>query len=169
MKTLLSHQLENGRPVTESLNAIHVDAEGNKYSIPLRLESSGTQRLLSLLPMLFELANPNNGEAGQKVYVVNELGRCFSRYVNQLPYRGFSNSCNADQIPESNCCSLRMIFCLWNKASCIAMRCMLHSVESLVVPSSFVLMNAKTYALDKDLINSYFEGRFGGIPILSMK
>lgn len=39
------------------------------------VESSGTQRLMGLLPMLFDLSGAN-GSTGSKVFVVDELDRC---------------------------------------------------------------------------------------------
>lgn len=47
------------------------------------VESSGTQRLMGLLPMLFDLSGAN-GSAGSKVFVVDELDRCLHAMTPNL-------------------------------------------------------------------------------------
>lgn len=162
---LVMVRLENGRPVAETLNAIHEDTEGNQYSIPLPLESSGTQRLLGLLPMLFNLVNPSNGEAGQKVYVVDELDRCFHTMLTSYLIEHFSDSCNADtrkQLLFTTHDLLLMDQSLMRRDEMYVAQRRIDGCSELIGLNEY-----KDIRFDKDLIKSYLEGRFGGIPMFS--
>lgn len=157
--------LENGRPVAEALNAIHADAGGNEHSIPLLFESSGTQRLLGLLPMLFELVNPSNDEVGQKVYVVDELDRCFHTMLTSYLIEHFSDSCNADtrkQLLFTTHDLLLMDQSLMRRDEMYVAQRRIDGCSELIGLNEY-----KDIRFDKDLIKSYLEGRFGGIPMFS--
>ena len=83
-----------GRPVVERLRTLHKDASGQGHSFPLSMESSGTQRLMGLLPMLFDIVNPD-GPRGEKVYVVDTA---LKRYMPNYDKRLSPKIINASQL-----------------------------------------------------------------------
>ena len=60
------------------------------------MELSGSLRPMGLLPMLFDLVNPD-GTRGEKVYLVDELDRCFHTMLTSRLIEDFLAGCNASR------------------------------------------------------------------------
>lgn len=156
-------RMENGQSVVELFNTLHMGPDGQKYPLPISMESSGTQRLMGLLPMLFDLVNPAGG-AGEKVYVVDELDRCLHTMLTKRLIEVFTASCGPDtrkQLLFTTHDLLLMDQSLMRRDEMFISQRGVDGSSELVGLSEY-----KDIRYDKDLIRSYLDGRFGGIPML---
>lgn len=150
-------------PVAERLRTVHVGPDGAEHSFALSAESSGTQRLMGLLPMLFGLVNAD-GSAGEKVYVVDELDRCLHTMLTKRLIEDFVSGCNAatrKQLLFTTHDLLLMDQSFMRRDEMYVSQRGTDGVSELVG-----LVEFEGLRFDKDLIRSYLDGRFGGIPML---
>ena len=154
---------EGDRPVAERLRTVHIGPDGEEHSFALSMESSGTQRLMGLLPMLFDLASPD-GNAGEKVYVVDELDRCLHTMLTKRLVEDFTAGCDAKtrkQLLFTTHDLLLMDQSVMRRDEMYIAQRGADGCSELVGLAEF-----KGIRFDKDLIRSYLDGRFGGIPML---
>lgn len=153
-----------GHIEAEKIKALHQGADGAMRAFNLSLESSGTQRLLGLLPMLFDLVG-SKGEAGSKVYIVDELDRCFHTMLTARLIEDFTATCGAGtrkQLLFTTHDLLLMDQRLMRRDEMFIAQRGADGRSELVGLSEF-----EGIRFDKDLVRSYLDGRFGGIPMLS--
>lgn len=156
-------RLVNGMPDVRKLSTVHVGADGVEHRFSLSMESSGTQRLMVLLPMLFDLAEKD--EQGEpKVYVADELDRCLHTMLTRSLLENFLATCNAStrkQILFTTHDLLLMDQSLMRRDEMYISQRDKNGESELVGLSEF-----EGIRFDKDLIRSYLNGRFGGIPMV---
>ena len=139
----------------------HRNSEGKLVPFPLSLESSGSRRLVELMPMLFDLLG--GFEGSEKVYVVDELDRCLHSMLTSKLVEGFLRTCG----PKSR----RQL--LFTTQDLLLMdQSVLRRDEMFVAErdargrSSLVRLDEyEGLRADLDLLKSYLEGRFGGVPM----
>lgn len=154
---------EGARAVAERLRTVHVGADGEEHSFPLSSESSGTQRLMGLLPMLFDLVG-SDGTVGEKVYVVDELDRCLRTMLTKLLVEDFAKTCDGGtrkQLLFTAYDLLLMDQSLMRRDEMYISQRGIDSCSELIGLAEF-----EGIRFDRDLIHSYLDGRFGGIPML---
>lgn len=154
---------EGGQPVAELLYTLHEGPDGVKYPFSLSMESSGTQRLMGLLPMLFDLVGPEDC-AGEKVYVVDELDRCLHTMLTMRLISDFTASCGSatrKQLLFTTHDLLLMNQSFMRRDEMFIAQRGTDGCSELVALSEY-----KDIRYDKDLIRSYLDGRFGGIPMI---
>ena len=66
---------DSQKVVRRNLKMLHPLPEGDEFELPLREESDGTQRLLELLPALYQFGVERNDYAGDVTFVIDELDR----------------------------------------------------------------------------------------------
>ena len=81
---------DGDEPTFQKVQLAHTSTNGGEVAFDLSEESMGTQRLVKLLPMFFELASP---ESDPKIYVVDELDRSFHTALTQKLLTLFLDSC----------------------------------------------------------------------------
>lgn len=150
-------------PAVRRLRSYHRSADGKLVAFNLNDESSGSKRLLGLLPMLFDLQS-TTGAHGSRVYVVDELDRCFHTMLTQRLIQLFLDTCDSDTHKQ-------MIFTthdlLLMDQEILRRDEMYLTERDSEGKSELVGLNEfKGLRSDKDLIRSYLDGRFGGIPML---
>ena len=151
------------RPDVQRLRTLHCGPDGEVHSFGLSVESSGTQRLMGLLPMLFDLSG-ESGSSGSKVFVVDELDRCFHTMLTSRLIEDFLATCGPDkrkQLLFTTHDLLLMDQSLMRRDEMYITQRGSDGRSQLVALSDF-----EGIRFDKDLIKSYLEGRFGGIPML---
>ena len=151
------------RPDVQRLRTLHCGPDGEVHSFGLSAESSGTQRLMGLLPMLFDLSG-ESGSSGSKVFVVDELDRCFHTMLTSRLIEDFLATCGPDkrkQLLFTTHDLLLMDQSLMRRDEMYITQRGSDGRSQLVALSDF-----EGIRFDKDLIKSYLEGRFGGIPML---
>lgn len=161
---MLTVRSAGGRPEVQRLRTVHVGLDGREHVFSLGMESSGTQRLMGLLPMLFDLSGPG-GDAGPKVYVVDELDRCMHTMLTMRLISDFLASCGPDtrkQLMFTTHDLLLMDQSVMRRDEMYIAQRGTDGCSELVGLAEF-----KDIRFDKDLIRSYLDGRFGGIPMLS--
>jgi AAA15 family ATPase/GTPase len=153
----------DGRPRAYRLGTVHAGPDGKARRFSLAMESSGTQRIMGLLPMLFELSGPG-GAAGSKVYVVDELDRCLHTMLTKQLIEDFTSSCGPatrKQLLFTTHDLLLMDQSLMRRDEMYIAQRGTDGCSELVGLAEF-----DGIRFDKDLIRSYLDGRFGGIPML---
>ncbi|MDO5117230.1 MAG: AAA family ATPase [Eggerthellaceae bacterium] len=153
----------NGKPEIQRLSTVHVGPDGAEHSFSLAMESSGTQRLMVLLPMLFDLSG-SGGQVGSKVYVVDELDRCLHTMLTKRLLEDFLDTCGPDtrkQMLFTTHDLLLMDQSLMRRDEMYISQRDANGCSELIGLSEF-----EGIRFDKDLIRSYLDGRFGGIPML---
>lgn len=156
----------DGRPRAQRIRTLHEGPDGKRHSLVLAMESSGTQRLMGLLPMLFELSG-EGGATRPKVYVVDELDRCLHTMLTTRLIEDFLGTCGESSRKQ-------LLFTthdlLLMDQSLMRRDEMYIAQRDLAGRSELVgLAEYKDIRYDKDLIRSYLEGRFGGIPMLGRR
>lgn len=160
---LVTVHKDGARTVIERLRTVHLGPDGKKHTFPLSRESSGTQRLMGLLPMLFDLVNPDCSAAA-RVYVVDELDRCLHTMLTKRLIQDFAAGCNADtrkQLMFTTHDLLLMDQSLMRRDEMYIAQRGADGCSELVGLAEF-----DGIRFDKDLVRSYLDGRFGGIPML---
>lgn len=160
---MITVHVDNGQPVVERMRTLHQGADGEKRSFSLGMESSGTQRLMGLLPMLFDLQGPDNA-VGSKVYVVDKLDRCLHTMLTTRLIEDFLTTCGPDtrkQLLFTTHDLLLMDQSLMRRDEMYIAQRGMDGKSELVGLTEF-----DGIRYDKDLIRSYLDGRFGGIPML---
>lgn len=160
---MLTVRSRGGKPEVQRLRTVHVGPDGREHVFSLGMESSGTQRLMGLLPMLFDIAGPGGG-AGSKVYVVDELDRCMHTILTMRLVSDFLAGCDPDtrkQLMFTTHDLLLMDQSVMRRDEMYIAQRGTDGCSELVGLAEF-----KGIRFDKDLVRSYLDGRFGGIPML---
>lgn len=160
---MLTVRSVEGRPEVQRLRTVHVGPDGREHVFSLGMESSGTQRLMGLLPMLFDLSGPG-GDADPKVYVVDELDRCMHTMLTMRLVSDFLTGCGPDtrkQLMFTTHDLLLMDQSVMRRDEMYIAQRGTDGCSELVGLAEF-----KGIRFDKDLVRSYLDGRFGGIPML---
>lgn len=147
----------------EKLRTFHRRSDGSEVSFDLNRESSGTKRLLQLLPMMFGLTDPRN-VAGERVYVVDELDRCLHTMLTTRLVEDFLATCGPDtrkQLLFTTHDLLLMDQSLMRRDEMYIAQRDAGGCSELVGLADF-----EGIRYDKDLVRSYLDGRFGGVPML---
>ena len=160
---MITVHVDDGHPVVERMRTLHQGADGEKRSFGLGMESSGTQRLMGLLPMLFDLQGSDDA-VGSKVYVVDELDRCLHTMLTTRLVEDFLATCGPDTRKQL----------LFTTHDLLLMDQSLMRRDEMYIAQRGVDGKSELVGLtefdgiryDKDLIRSYLDGRFGGIPML---
>lgn len=141
----------------------HRTANGSLVPFTLQMESSGSRRLINLMPMLFTLLGGFKGV--DKVYVVDELDRCFHSMLTKKLLEEFARTCGPD--------SRRQL--LFTTHDLLLMdQDVMRRDEMFITERDgdgcSRLIRLDEYAglrADKDLLRSYLDGRFGGVPMFA--
>lgn len=152
-----------GKVVTERLRTVHLGADGVEYRLNLSDESSGTQRLLGLLPMLFDIVGPG-GASVERVYVVDELDRCLHTMLVSRLIEDYLSTCGAEtrkQLLFTTHDLLLMDQSLMRRDEMYIAQRDQYGCSELVSLSEYEGLRS-----DRDLVKSYLDGRFGGIPVI---
>ena len=150
-----------GQVSTQRLRARHRDASGKLVTFPLQMESSGSRRLIHLMPMLLHLLG--GVRSSQKVYVVDELDRSLHSMLTLQVVREYLSTCG----PASR----RQL--LFTTHDLLLMDQRLMRRDEMYITEregrgESVLIGLSEYGdlrSDKDLLRSYLDGRFGGVPM----
>lgn len=150
------------RPIVERMRTLHAGSDGKDHQFGLGMESSGTQRLMGLLPMLFDLQQPG-GSVGSKVYVVDELDRCLHTMLTFRLIEDYLATCG--RMTRKQLLFTTHDLLLMDQS--LMRRDEMYIAQRDDVGRSELIGLAEFDGIrfDKDLIRSYLDGRFGGIPM----
>lgn len=89
-------RVPGGDPVAFKVRLRHRASDGRLVRFELEDESKGTQRLIELLPLFFDMAQEaTDGIDDSKVYLVDELDRSFHSALTEDLVREYLKTCNS--------------------------------------------------------------------------
>lgn len=148
-------------PEIERLRTVHADSDGNERHFSFGMESSGTKRLMGLLPMLFDLSTERAGET--KVCVVDELDRCLHTMLTKKVIGDIVATCGSGTRKQLLFTTHDLL--LMDQSIMRRDEMYVAERESDGNSQLIALSDYKDLRFDKDLVKSYLDGRFGGIPM----
>ena len=81
-------------PQFQKVRLLHKRIDGQFETFELSSESSGTQRLIELLPLFFDLAaEPSSPDDAERVYIIDETSRSFHTALTNDLVKSFVESC----------------------------------------------------------------------------
>lgn len=140
----------------------HKRSNGSLTTFELSDESKGTQRLIELLPLFFDMAKDNTADTQSKVYLVDELDRSYHSALSTDLVREYLAECSESSFNQLIFTTHDLLlmdkellrkdelwFCRKDEAGSAELIC---------------LGNQKGVRSDADILKNYLEGKFGGYP-----
>lgn len=155
-------ETRSGQRRAKHIRSYHEFSDGSMAPFDLSQESSGTKRLIGLIPMMYDLSKTVSKE---RVYVIDELDRCFHTMLTKRIVELFLESCDKNtrkQLLFTTHDLFLMDQSLLRRDEMYISEREYDGTASLTGLNEFAGIR-----FDKDLIRSYMEGRFGGIPMFS--
>jgi len=156
-------QMGDGGPEAYRVRLGHHTTDGPMISFDLADESKGTQRLIELLPMFFDLAEDGSKDGpSERVYIVDEIDRSFHSAMTIDLIHGFLQECS----PESRRQLIFTTHDLMLMSSKLMRRDETWFCEKDTDGASSLkcLGTHKGVRTDTDLLSSYTKGIYGGYP-----
>ncbi len=153
-----------GELKVDHMCTVHKCSDGTVKRFELYQESSGTKQLMQLLPMLFDFEQ-NGSEISEHVYVVDELDRCLHTMLTSHLIENYLQTCGATtrkQLIFTTHDLLLMDQRLMRRDEMYITQRNTKGASELIGLADFIGIR-----FDKDLIKSYLEGRFGGVPMFT--
>lgn len=159
---MFTARVEAGGLIIRKVRAEHRGPGGERHLLDLSEESSGTQRLLGLMPMLFSLGTE---PSTSKVFVVDELDRCFHTVLTRGLIEEFRAGCSGSTRRQL----LFTTHDLMVMDQDLLRRDEMYIAERALDGTSCItaLSDYRGLRKDKDLVKSYLDGRFGGLPAIT--
>lgn len=154
---------EQGQTRARRIKTRHRSADGRLVPFTLQMESSGSRRLINLMPMLFDLLGGFVGT--NKVYVVDELDRCFHSMLTKEIIKEFVQTC--DEASRRQLIFTTHDLLLMDQDLMRRDEMFIAERDSKGASHLTRLDEYEGLRSDKDLLRSYLDGRFGGVPMFS--
>lgn len=155
--SLTFYRNPRGQPVVGRLKTVHLGKDGSQVSFDFEDESSGTQRLMEILPILADAAS------GERVYVVDELDRKLHPLLSRLFVSSFLEQCGEAQRAQ-------LVFTTHDTHLMdldLLRRDEVWFFEKDEYGASAIFsMNTLKVRPDLKIEKGYLNGRFGGIPLI---
>ncbi|SMG34884.1 AAA family ATPase [Dethiosulfovibrio salsuginis] len=151
---------ENDELIAKKLISFHSREDGTSVKFDIRQESDGSQRVIDLLPAFLELA----ADGSKKVYIIDEIDRSLHPLLTRRLIEFYLSACSdrsRSQLLFTTHDMLLMDQELFRRDEMWVAERDLHGASSL-----FSFSDYKDIRYDKDILKSYLQGRFGGIPRL---
>lgn len=138
---------------------------GGEVAFDLVDESRGTQRLIEMLPVFFELAAEWTNGPAERVYVLDEFGRDFHSAMTTALLKSYLGKCG----PATRCQFLFTTHDLMLMDAGLLRRDEIWTCEKGKDGASALqrLGAARQVRADKDLLKGYVAGELGGCPKFS--
>ena len=149
---------ESGQLVADRLVTYHSKDDGTETQFEIAQESDGSKRIIHLLPVFLELADPDS----RKVYVIDEFERSLHPLLTRTLLSLFLDQCSQE--------SRAQLLLITHDAQLIDQR-IWRKDEIWMVERDLLgisqLSSVSEYQDDRahpDIRKNYLEGRMGGIP-----
>jgi AAA15 family ATPase/GTPase len=156
---------KEGKETTKKLIAFHKCDDGTEIRFDIDKESDGTRRLLDILPAFTAGWQLNLRKTRvSKIYFIDELDRSLHHLLLRKLLNKYFASCNADSRTQILFTTHDLLLMDQN----LFRRDEMNVVERDATGASSVIPLNEYNGIrsDKDLLKSYLQGRFGGIPRL---
>ena len=153
---------DSKKVVRRNLKMLHPVPDGEEFELPLREESDGTQRLLELLPALYQCGAEEHEYKGDVTFVIDELDRSMHPVLAHAFLKFFLETKHAKQhqlIVTTHETHLLDGDLLRRDEIWFAEK------DKSQVSKTYSLMDFKPRN-DLRLQRGYLHGRFGGIPFI---
>ncbi|MBX9691773.1 MAG: ATP-binding protein [Cyanobacteria bacterium] len=151
---------KDGNLALVQINTFHSDVNGENIEFGIEFESDGSRRVIDLLPALIELTQADS----KAVYVVDELDRSLHTLLTRHLLKLFLSRCSS---------TTRAQLLFTTHDVCLMDQQLLRRDEMWVTERKFdgsstltSFSDFKGMRNDKNIINSYLQGRLGGLPRL---
>lgn len=151
--------MESDEPTFQKVQLAHTNSKGEEVPFDLSQESMGTQRLVKLLPLFFELAS--DAEEG-KAYIVDELDRSFHTAMTYDLIKLFLESCDETTRKQLIFTTHDLLLMKHNE---------IRRDEQWITENFdndgtrlICIGSHKDIRTDTNLLNAYQDGAFGGYP-----
>ena len=149
---------KDGELVGIRLVTYHHAADGQEARMEMSQESSGSQRLIDLLPAFFDL----EGGGSKSVYVIDELDRSLHTVLTRRLVEAYLAKCSKDTRTQLLLTTHDVLLMdqklLRRDEMWVAER------DDTGASSLLSFSDYKNVRKDKDVRKSYLQGRLGGIP-----
>jgi len=148
---------EDGNPVLVRLKTLHTGRDGSRARFDFAEESSGTQRLMDVLPVLVDVRNR------EKVYVIDELDRKLHPLLSRLfvsSYLDCGGECGRGQLIFTTHDSHLLDLGLLRRDEIWFLQ-----KDEFGASALYSLADLKVRP-DLKIEKGYLNGRFGGIPLI---
>jgi len=156
-ESLTFYRNEQSQPMTARLKTVHAGKDGELVRFDFEDESSGTRRLMEILPILADVGT------GERVFVVDELDRKLHPHLSRFFVSSFLARCGEDQRSQ-------LIFTTHDThlmdLDLLRRDEIWFFEKDAFGASTLYSMNALNVRRDLKLDKSYLQGRFGGIPLI---
>ncbi len=156
-ESMTFYRNEQGQPMTARLKTVHAGKDGELVRFDFEDESSGTRRLMEILPILADVGTR------ERVFVVDELDRKLHPHLSRFFVSSFLSRCGEDQRSQlifTTHDTLLMDLDLLRRDEIWFFE------KDAFGASTLYSMNALKVRRDLKLDKSYLQGRFGGIPLI---
>ena len=157
---LVTVDSESGAPMIAKLMTLHKKADGSLAHFDFGQESSGSQRLLHLLPAFLDLSRAGS----EQVYVIDEVDQSLHTMLVRKLLSNYLEACSDET---------RMQLLLTTHDTQIMDQDLFRRDEMWVTERDasgasklIAFSEYKDIRHDKDIRKSYLQGRMGGIPVL---
>lgn len=152
--------LENGSLRAKKLVTFHSKVDGTEIKFDMQRESDGSKRVIDLLPAFLDLT-----EGEPKVYVIDEIDRSLHPLLVYRLLEEYLDSCNRETRTQllltTHSSELMDQFLLRRDEMWLMER------DHLGASTLFSISEFDDAKKDRDISNSYLQGRMGGIPHIS--
>ncbi len=156
-ESLTFYRNDQGQPMTARLKTVHEGRDGGQVRFDFEDESSGTRRLMEILPILADVGTR------ERVYVVDELDRKLHPHLSRFFVSSFLDRCGQDQRSQ-------LVFTTHDThlmdLDLLRRDEIWFFEKNAFGASTLYSMNALNVRRDLKLEKSYLQGRFGGIPLI---
>jgi AAA15 family ATPase/GTPase len=154
----LSIYRDKGEVLVSRLYTHHRTPDGKEVRFEIEEESEGTRRLIDLLPVFYDLQNPDTG----RVYIIDELDRSMHSYLTRKLLEGYLASCHESSRGQ-------LIFTTHEEQLLDQSLLRRDEIWFLNKPDgggSFLECLAEYEGVrnDTDIRKAYLHGRFSGVP-----
>lgn len=153
---------KNGELLAKKLVTYHHGLDGKDVKFDIILESDGSKRVIDLLPAFLDIT----AEDSTRVYVIDELDRSLHTLLTKRLIESYLSSCTTES-------RMQMLFTTHDLL--LMDQEILRRDEMWVVERDnsgcskmYSLSDYKEIRYDKDIRKSYLQGRFGGIPRITL-
>lgn len=153
----------NGESTCSKVKTVHFTDKGERVTFDLSDESRGTQKLIELLPLFFDLAaDKDNRVPYERVYLVDEMGGNFHSALTIDLVRKYLECCNENTRNQLIFSTHDLIF----MTERVLRRDALWVCEknSAGVSTTKCVGGHPGIRADTDLLKNYRNGLFGGYP-----
>jgi len=149
---------KNGELIAKKLVTYHKKTDGTESKFNIDQESTGSQRIINLLPAILEASESSS----KRTFVIDEIDRSLHTLLTRQLVEIFLSSCSSENRSQLLVTTHDVL--LMDQDLLRRDEMWLAERDAAGGSSLFSFSDFKDVRYDKDVRKSYLEGRLGGIP-----